>query len=195
MSLIFFLPTLSFGAIIGALCADIMISLGWMGTEHYILMVVLGITSFLGVTSRIPLTACVFAVEALSGIHNVLPIVIATTVALLIVESSGLEDLTDKIIDAKLHKVTKGKKPMDIEATLTVSENAFAIGKELRDILWPNSCVVAFKRANSSISHGVISAGDIITVRYVTYDPDETAKELNYLVGEQPEGIGVFVNS
>ena len=185
-----FLPTLAFGAIIGALCADFMIALGWIGAEYYTLMVVLGITSFLGATSRIPLTACVFAIEALSGINNVLPIVIATIAALLIVESSGLEDLTDKIIEARVHKITKGKKAFDIEASLTVKENAFVTGKELRDVLWPNACVVVgFKRANHSENHSVISEGDVITVRYATYDPAATAQELSDLVGEQSEDI------
>ena len=182
-----FLPTLAFGGIIGALCADGMIALGWIGDEYYVLMVVLGITSFLGATSRIPLTACVFAVEALGEINNILPIVIAATVALLIVESSGLEDLTDKIIDARIDKLNKGKKPYDVESPLTVGRNAFVIGKELRDVLWPNSCVVvAYKRSDSSKNHTLISEGDIITVRYVTYDPAETERELEALVGSQP---------
>ena len=190
-----FLPTLAFGAIIGALCANFMSSVGWIGEEYYILMVVLGITSFLGATSRIPLTACVFAIEGLGGIYNVIPIVIATTVSVLIVECSGLEDLTDKIIDAKLHKITKGKKPFDIEVPLTVNPNSFVEGKELRDVLWPNSCVVvAFKRAKPAENHSVISEGDVVTVRYITYNPDATAKELNDLVGEQFEDIVRIMN-
>ena len=184
-----------FGAIIGALCAEAMISLGWIGEEHYLIMVVLGLTSFLGATSRIPLTACVFAIEALSGISNVLPIIIATTAALLIVESSGLEDLTDTIIEAKLHKITKGKSSIDVEAPLTVSKGAFVIGKELRDVLWPNSCVVvSFNRVKHSKDHSVISEGDVITVRYVTYDPSATVRELNELVGEQSEDIIKIMN-
>ena len=185
-----FLPTLAFGAIIGALCADAMISLGWIGEEYYVLMVVLGITSFLGATSRIPLTACVFGVEALGGNHNILSLVIVTTVALLIVESSGLEDLTDKIIDAKLHQITKGKQPYDVEVPLTVCRKAFVVGKELRDVLWPNSCVVvSVTRAKTSKNHAVISEGDVITVRYVTYDPTATALELKDLVGPQAENV------
>ena len=191
-----FLPTLAFGAIVGALCAKCMISLGWIGEEYFILMVVLGITSFLGATSRIPLTACVLAIEAFSGITNVLPVAISITVAFLIVESSDLEDLTDKIIDAKIHKITKGKTPHTVEVSLTVSDNAFAVGKEPRDVLWPNSCVVvAFKRIDHSKNHSLISEGDIITVRYVTYDPAATQRELIALVGEQDEQTVKIMNS
>ena len=165
-----------------------MIAIGLMGSEHYLIVVVLGIVSFLGATSRIPLTACVFGIEALGGISNVLPIIISTTVSLLIVEASGLEDLTDAIIEAKIHKITKGKISTDVEVPLTVKKNSFAVGKELRDILWPNSCVViSFNRARYSKDHGAISEGDVITVRYITYDPEATARQLTDLVGEQSE--------
>ncbi len=183
-----FLPTLAFGAIIGSLCAEGMLALGLIEAEHYILMVVLGISAFLGSTSRIPVTACVFAVEALGGINNVLPIIIATTVALLVVEMSGLEDFTDTVIEAKIRKITKNKKPTVVVVPLTVIENSFAVGKELRDILWPNSCVVvSFERAKENYGKAGIGAGDIITVRYKTYDTVATNEELEALIGTQPE--------
>ena len=185
-----FLPTLAFGAIIGALCADGMIKLGWIGSEHYLIIVVLGITAFLGATSRIPLTACVFSIEALSGINNLIPIIIATTLSLIIVEASGIDDLTDSIIESKLHKITKGKKATVIEAPLIVKQNSFVVGKHIKDVLWPNSCVVvSFNCANHSEGHSQISEGDVITLHYTTYTPKETAKELYTLVGDQSDEV------
>ncbi len=190
-----FLPTLAFGAIIGSLCAEGMIALGWIESDLYILMVVLGVTAFLGATSRIPVTACVFAIEALGGINNILAIIIATTVALLTVEASGLEDFTDTVIDAKLRSISKGKTPTVIEASLTVNENSFAVGKELRDVLWPNACtVVSFERARERHDNIGIAAGDVITVRYTTYDPAATAEEFKALVGEQSIQINRVMN-
>ena len=185
-----FLPTLAFGAIIGALCADAMIALGWIGEEQYLITVVLGIAAFLGATSRIPLTASVFAVEALGGINNVLPIIIATTASLLIIEASGLEDFTDTMINSKMRKITKGKNAITIEVPLTVSPDSFVVGKELRDVLWPNACtVVSFNRANGKGGHHAIGEGDVITVHYTTYDPEVTIDELRALVGEQSDDI------
>ena len=185
-----FLPTLAFGAMIGSLCAEIMVALGWIAPEHYILMVILGISSFLGATSRIPVTACIFAVEAMHGIHNALAIIIATTVALLVAEASGLEDFTDTVIEAKLRSMKKGKKPTVIEVSLTAARDSFAIGKEVRDILWPNSCVVvSFKRASGHHGTRGIDEGDVITVHYKTYDPAATAEELRALMGEQSERV------
>ncbi len=190
-----FLPTLAFGAIIGSLCAEGMIALGWIESEHYILMVVLGIAAFLGATSRIPVTACVFAIEALGGINNVLAIIIATTFALLVVELSGLEDFTDTIIEAQVRSISKGKKPTVIETPLTVNPNSFVVGKELRDILWPNSCVVvSFERARENYGKVGIAVGDVITVHYKTHHPAATAEELTALVGDQSEQIDRLMN-
>ena len=185
-----FLPTLAFGAIIGSLCGEAMIALGWIGAEHYILMVILGIVAFLGATSRIPLTACVFAIEALAGISNVLAIIIAATVSFIVVELSELEDFTDTMIAAKVRSINKGKKPWVIEVPLTAGENSFAVGKEIRDILWPNSCVVvSFERAGDNHGKVGVAEGDVITVHYKTINPAATAEELKLLMGEQTEEI------
>ena len=183
-----FLPTIAFGGIIGALCANAMISLGWISSDHYLLMVVLGITAFLGATSHIPLTACIFAVEALGGINNLLPIIIASAISFIIVEASGTEDFTHTVIHAKLHKITKGKKATTVVVPLTVARGSFVIGKEISDVLWPNSCVVvSFIRAVGTRDSAVICEGDSILMRYTTYDTKETADELLDLVGEQSD--------
>ena len=185
-----FLPTLAFGAIIGALCADAMIAIGWIPSEHYVLMVVLGIAAFLGSTSRIPLTACIFAIEALAGINNALSVIIATTIAMLVVEVFGCEDFTDAVIDAKMHKIAKGRRAVTVEVPLTVAPDSFAVGKELYDLLWPSSCVVlSYNRADAERDNVGICANDVIVVHYVTYNNRKTMYELTSLVGEQSDEI------
>jgi hypothetical protein len=186
---------LAFGAILGSICADIMIALGWISAEHYTLIVILGITSFLSSTSRIPITACVFAIEALGGINNILAIIIAATASLLIVELSGLEDFTDTLINAKVRAIKKGKTPTVVEVRLTVKESSFAVGKEIHDILWPNACtVISFERSAQNKGNIGISAGDVITVHYKTYNPAVTAEEITSLVGIQNDNIFAITN-
>lgn len=190
-----FLPTLAFGAILGALCGEILIAAGILPSEAYTLTVVLGITAFLGSTSRIPVTACIFAVEALGGGHNILAVLISTTVAYLIAEFSGLDDFTDTVIEAKMRAMAKGKKPNFIRATLTVSPNSLAVGKKMHDILWPSSCeIISFARAHDDLDNIEINAGDVITVRYKTYDPSATADEFKFLVGEQSDETNRVMN-
>ena len=60
----------------------------------------------------------------------------------------------------------------------------------MRDVLWPNSCmVVAFSRDRGTEVNLRIAEGDVITVRYITYHPAHTAKELDALVGRQSEEV------
>ena len=129
-----------------------------------------------------------FAAEALGGISNLLPIIIATAIAFIIVEASGTEDFTETLIHAKLNNVIKGKKPITVEASLTAVRGSFVIGKSITDVLWPNSCiVVSFTRAVGTRDSSVVCEGDVIRLRYTTYDAKETADELLDLVGPQPE--------
>lgn len=185
-----FLPTLAFGAILGALCAEAFIALGLIGTEHYTLLVVIGMVAFLGASSRIPLTACVFAMEALGGFFNVLPVIIAVTAAFLAVEVSGQGDFTGTVIKSKASAVNKGKQPYVIEVPLTVYKGSFVIDKELPDILWPASCTfLSIERGPNKTGKLGIAEGDILTVHYTTHDPVATADEFEVLVGDQSEDI------
>ena len=164
------------------------IALGILEPEHYTLIVVLGITAFLAASSRIPLTACVFAIEALGGIHNILPMVIATTASYLIVEIFGIEDFIDKVIEAKVRAGQKGKETIVVEKAFTVKPDSLVVGKELHDIIWPHSCfVVSYEQVSKDKDQETvgIQAGDIITVRYKTYTPENTTREFHALVGEQ----------
>ncbi|MBE6740572.1 MAG: hypothetical protein E7565_09680 [Ruminococcaceae bacterium] len=181
-----FLPTLAFGAILGSLCATVIINLNLVNSESYMLIVILGISAFLGATSRIPITACVFAIEALGGINNVLPIIVSTVVAYLIVEFSGLEDFTDSVINAKIRSINKDKEPESKILSLTVKPDSFAIGKKISEILWPVSCsVISFERSRKSADNSLIEVGDVITICYQTNDSTAINDELTILVGEQ----------
>ena len=184
-----FLPTISFGALVGALMAEAMIGLGWIGEDRYVIMVMLGIAAFLGATSRIPLTAAVFAVEALGGINNILPIIIAVAISLIVAEASGIEDFTDTVIESKMHSVHSGCKPLIVTVPLTVKEGSFAVGKEIRDTLLPHSCVlVSYEAAEHHHTHAFMP-GDVLTVRYETYNPGATRDELIAIVGEQGDHV------
>ena len=181
-----FLPTLAFGAILGTLGAEGCIALNLIGEEYYTLLVVVGMVSFLGASMRIPITACVFAVEALGGFYNILPIMLAVTAAFMAVEVSGLSDFTSTVIKAKANAIHQGKTPHVIEVPLTVYKGSFVIDKDIRDVLWPASCTfLSIERGPNKTGKIGIAEGDILTVHYTTYDPVATANEFEVLVGDQ----------
>ena len=137
-----------------------------------------------------PVTASVFAIEALCGFNNVLSVIIAVTVAFLVVEMFEGADFTDTVIESNVRAYKKGKTVAIVDVPLTAKKDSFVVGMQLRDILWPNSCfVVSIERA--AVHHGnhEIREGDVITLHYKTYNPKATAEELKILMGEQSEEI------
>lgn len=185
-----FVPTLTFGAILGALCGKCMVSSGLVGEEYFSVMVVIGMTAFLGASSRTPITACTFAIEALGGIGSVLPITAGVTLAYLVIETVGVQSFNDAVIDSKLEDRNRGRDMQVFDVRFTVQEKAFAVEKEIRDILWPPTCVVLSVEKNPTTSAMAgLSAGDVLHVHYSTCYPEETYAELEMLVGEQSEKV------
>lgn len=183
-----FVPTLAFGAIVGGLCGKAMTASGILPEEYYIITVVIGIVSFLSASSRTPLMATAFAIEALSGINNIVPVIVGVTLSYITVETLGIHDFTDIVIESKLKNARKGKKDETVDTKITVAEGAFAEGKEIRDILWPPECTVLSVHKKPTVhhhSHTALSAGDVLDVHYHTYDPEETIRSLEAIAGKQ----------
>lgn len=180
-----FVPMLAFGALIGSFCAGTMTSLGVLSEEYYAIIVLVGISSFLSASSRTPLTAIVFAVEALSGLENVLPIAAGAVFAYFIIEMLGVPAFSEVVIGTKVESERAGKSATVVKKYITVRDGSFIVGKEIRDILWPPTCVVtSIKKAEGASGH-CSAVGDVLHVHYVTYDNEETIRLLEAIVGDQ----------
>lgn len=183
-----FVPTLAFGAIIGAVCGKALTAAGILPDEYYIIMVVIGIAAFLGSCSRTPIMALSFAIEALAGLSNILPVAIGVTIAYLVIETLGITAFTDTVIEAKVEAAHTGKTAQIVDTHLTVKDGSFVMGKEIRDILWPPTCVIlSVHKHPKHAGHPdpAIAEGDVLHVHYQTYDPDETMEILESLIGKQ----------
>lgn len=182
-----FVPTLAFGAIIGALSGKAMVVLGLLPEEFYPITVIMGIAAFLGSSSRTPLIALAFAAEALYGITNILPIGVAITVAFLVIETFGIPAFADTVIESKTEAFHHGKKEYIIEADFTVMPGAFVCGKEVRDVILPPTCVILSIQKNQTINIAstALSEGDILHVHFQTFDPTETMEQFEALLGHQ----------
>lgn len=185
-----FLPILSLGALLSAAAAGICIDFLGVDETYYILILVLGITACVSGMMKMPLTAIFFAVEALSCADNILPVMIVAALSYAITEIFEAKSINDSVLDSRI-KENAGKPSKVIDTFLTVEEGAFAVGKQIRDILWPyNLFVLSVKRKAASDAvvdeHGgkAIRAGDVLHVRYSTYDEAETKKELIAIVGD-----------
>ncbi len=183
-----FVPNLCFGAIIGGLCGKIMLLAGLIAEEYYVVCVVMGIAAFLAASSRTPIMATLFSAECLSGLGNIIPIGLCVTISYMTIETLGIHDFTDIVIESKLKKLRKGKKDKVIDCKFTVTEDAFAVGKEIRDILWPPTCTVLAVHKKPSTHHHSrtgIAEGDVLTLHYHTYDEQETYTSIEAILGKQ----------
>lgn len=182
-----FVPSLAFGAILGALCGQIFVSLGILPQAYYPIAVIVGMTSFLGASSRTPLMAVAFGLEALGGMENCVAIGLGVAFAYVVIEFFGMEGFVDTVLSRKISEARAGKAFETTEKEFTVRPGSFVIGKEIRDILWPPSCLVLSVDRNPAAARGgeEISEGDILHLHYASSDPAETEKTLEDLVGKQ----------
>ena len=193
-----FVPTLAFGAIIGALCARLLTVLQLMPEQYYRIAVVIGIASILASLSKTPIMAIAFSLEALGAVSNILCVIVGVAVAHLYVELRGILPFTDVIIEAKTEDAHRGKEAVVVNTNMTVAEGAFAVHHEIRDLLLPPSCVVLALHKNPAIpEHDRIGicAGDKIDVHYISYNVEETERVLESYVGKQSTDVMIDVHA
>ena len=184
-----FTPLLVFGALIGSLCAEAMIAFGWLDPAYFLLMVVVGMAAFFSASVRTPITAMIFSIEVFGGFENILPILLAVGIAYGIVESVGVTSINEIAMEREIHREHRGKTRKAVDVELTVQSDAFAIGKEPRDILWPPYCHVLSVRKGGDVKDSYEAAAireqDILRLNFTTLDEEATARELCAILGDQ----------
>lgn len=187
-----FVPILTLGALLSAIVSGFFIDVCGMSEEYGTVILVLGITSCISAMMKMPLTSIVFAIEALSSFENTLFIIVVAVVSYIITEFFGVQSITDVVVENRAEAIHEGKKAHIAEAFVTVKAGSFAVGKQIRDIFWPNNLFVLSVKFSTRNhvevdEHGgkAIRAGDVLHVRYSTFDPTATLEELVAIVGDQ----------
>lgn len=187
-----FIPMLSIGALLGAVCAELFCAMG-MRSELYGTVVILSMTAFMGAATRAPLTALVFTVECTGNFTNLFYVAITVFISYLLCEIVKVEPLYDVLLERMAETQNKGKQHKILRLNYVVAENAFAVSKSVRDILWPAntkvSQIVADDRVKRMDDDGEkkIHVGDKITLFVQTFDEELTKQELEQILGVQPQ--------
>lgn len=186
-----FIPILSLGAILASLLGKGFIAIGWVEEEYYLAIVMTGIAACLGGMIKAPITAIVFSIEALTGLTNLLFTIIAVTISYLITEIFKISSINENVLEDKMEEMHEGKERLVVDIHVVVQAHAFVIGKSVRDIFWPNNLFVLSVKPSHKVSMidasggKTMHEGDILHIRFQTYDLEQTKKELFYLIGEQ----------
>ena len=187
-----FIPMLSIGALLGALSAELFCAMG-MPSELYGTVVMLSMTAFMGAATRAPLTALVFLVECTWNFSNLFYVAITVFISYLLCELLKVEPLYDVLLERMVEAQNHGKTHKILKLNYVVAENAFAVSKSVRDILWPANTkvseIISGDRVKRMDDDGEkkIHAGDTVVLLSQTYDEQATKAELEQILGKQPE--------
>lgn len=189
-----FIPTLALGALASALIAKFLVLLG-MPSELTTLVIFLGMCAFIGGTLRAPLTASVLFLELSGQFTGLFYIALVVFVVSLLTEMLNQTPFYDKALEEMTEVQHHGKEMTISSFTLTVSPNAFVVGKAVRDIMWPHASVIMSITYGSN--HKVqmddgeqrLYPEDKVTIRAGYYDKDEILTLLQGLIGEDYEII------
>ena len=187
-----FIPSLALGAAIGSLVGKALAFTGATSPEYVGVCVTLGMSACMSGFMKMPLTAIAFSLEALGGTNNVVAVILAVSISYAVVEFTGAKSINDAVIAAKIERLRAGKSPVVTDTFVTVLPKSFVVGKEIKDVLWPNNLIVlSIKHSADSGAvmdvdgEKLIREGDVLHIRYSTYEVKTTTEELVSLIGEQ----------
>ena len=188
-----FIPTMAIAAVIGALLGRLLISMG-MSEALYPVVVILTMCVFIGGSLRAPFTAVVLFVELAGSFGSLFYVLLVMFIVNFIVEIFDQPSFYDRVLEKMEHKEYEGKEQIISDFTVKISHNAFVAGKQVRDVMWPQSLVILnIKRANDDVDNldnggeRKLYAEDVITFRAPYYDKEELYKDIYNLVGSEYE--------
>lgn len=185
-----FLPILAIGALVSSLVGKLFVNVLSLDESYYVIILVLGIVACISGMMKMPLTAIIFAVEALSCYDNIMPVIVVSGVAFVITELFGVESINDRVLDNRIAEIDEGKSTTLIDRYVTVKEGTFAIGKQVRDVFWPARLIVLSKKRPSDLppvnEHDAkaMHAGDVLHVRCETFNEKSLNDDLTAILGE-----------
>lgn len=186
-----FIPSLALGATISAVVGKVAIICG-LDQSLYTIILVLGLVACLSGFMKSPLTAIVFAIEALSCHQNIIPVIMVSLIAYFVTEVFSTKSINDSAMESRVEELNHGKSAKVVNRHIVVRAGSFAHGKQIRDIFWPaNLFVLSVKKSKDKSEevdeHGgkELRTGDILHVQYSTFNEYETELELEDIVGKQ----------
>lgn len=144
-----FLPMIAIGGLVGTLAAKASTACG-LSDAYAANITVLCICAFFAATVRAPITAIVMSVELTASFANLLPALIAVSVAMLLSHVAKTDALYENMLGGLMQSEVAERRTVTLVGTVTAdSPIAF---KRLNNILLPyNSVVTDLKRGSAEI--------------------------------------------
>lgn len=187
-----FVPIMAIGAIFASIFGKSVQAIFGLSDSYYTVILALGISACISAMMKMPLTAVVFSLEALGCVNNVLHVIIVVAVSFIVTELFEVKGINDSILDNLLKAQEETHERKIIDTHVTIKKGAFAEFRHVRDILWPANffllSIIPSKSRQVQIDQQgekTFQAGDVLHIRYATFDEAITKKQLIAIVGEQ----------
>ena len=186
-----FVPIIALGAILASILGGALELLG-LSSDYYTAILVIGIASCISAMMKMPLTAIVFSLEVFGCTNNALYIIVAVAVSFIITELFGAKGINDSILKnlVKAQEETHERKVIDTH--IEIKKGSFAENMHEKDVLWPANffvlSIIPSKTRYAQIDkqgEKTFHEGDILHIRYATFDEEQTKAEIIAIVGEQ----------
>lgn len=191
------IPVMAIGALFGGLMAKLFIQIG-MGEQYYNLVVLISMCAMLGAVMRAPIMCVVLVIEMTRVTVHLWAVCLVIILSYFIIEMFNVEPIYDKSLAAILKERNEGKKHRLVEFEIEIEHGSFAVGRCVRDILWPASTIVqkiVKTDASGHVKYGMdedgekrILAGDKFVIQAETFDFAQTYREICYIV-KRPDFI------
>ena len=179
-----FLPLLAIGITAAGIVANIAINVFGADVSCYRIILVLGLVGCISAMMKMPLTAVVFAAEALGCVNNMAYVILVALISYIITEVFSAKSINDTVVEQREEKLLESIDSV-VELSMTVKERSFAAGREISDILWPYGLVVLSVHHESAHGGSVLSVGDAVSIRCATPDESVLIAELEDILGTQ----------
>ena len=188
-----FVPTLAIGALSGGLIVKLLVVMG-MPEELYSAAVLLSMCAFMGGMLRSPLVSAVLFAEITGQFTDFFFVALVVFTVSFVTELFNQTSFYDSVMERMEKEQTSGKTPKIACFEMKVLPGAFVIGKAVRDVMWPPSCVVlSIKRAEKNTAdtdhdgEKRLYEGDTVVVRARFFEEEELKKVLLGLMGKNQE--------
>lgn len=181
-----FIPIIAIGACIGGVLNTLWTGITPNMKPYCDLLVMICMAAFFTTVVRAPITSIIMICEFTGSFAPLLPVIIAVAISYIVGEISRMEGIYEILLEEHEKETGIHERAVREVYTFTVAKNAMAVGRDVRDILWPgNARVTAIERGEEHIlpdGDTNIQAGDVLTIVCKTEAHAKIKDELEHIL-------------
>ena len=182
-----FIPMLAIGACIGALTSEIWVLLG-MNPASKDTLIMICMAAFFATVVKAPITAVIMVVELTFSFTPLLPVIIGVSIGYFIGDIARTDSIYETLLEQFVEESGIKEKEKEFTLVYVAKPLCIAMGREIRDVLWPNGVKVTkiLRNGEEIVPDGgtVICEGDELTFKCTAESQSATEDDLKNILGD-----------